>query len=86
MLITEQVPDERVSWAWTEKSQHFATITFSRLDNDHTRVSAELELDTELKEMWRTLPGEAGIPSNRLNDYLRRFRDFAEGDDSGANQ
>ena len=63
MLITEQVPDERVSWAWTEKSQHFATITFSRLDNDHTRVGAKLELDRELKEMWRTLPGEAGIPS-----------------------
>jgi Polyketide cyclase / dehydrase and lipid transport len=36
MLLTEQVSDERVAWAWTEKSQHFATITFGRLDNAHT--------------------------------------------------
>jgi hypothetical protein len=29
---------------------------------------------------------QAGIPSNRLNDYLRPFRDFGQGHDSGANQ
>ena len=86
VLFTEQVREERVSLAWTEKASHFATVSFSRIDSDHTRVSAELEVDAELQETWRTLSGDAGIASNRVKDYLHRLRDFAESHGSAADR
>ena len=45
--ITEQHPDERVAWTSTEGPKHAGVVTFHRLDDTHSRVTAQLDIDPE---------------------------------------
>jgi uncharacterized membrane protein len=83
IMIAEQMPDERVCWAVNGKPRA-ATVTFHRLDPDHTRVSAWIEVDRKLEVILRTLPGGAGVSADRVKHLLNRFRDFIEGRGSTA--
>lgn len=45
--ITEQLPDERVAWTSTGGTKQSGVITFHRLDENHTRVTAQMEFEPE---------------------------------------
>jgi uncharacterized membrane protein len=84
IVIAEQTPDERICWAVNGKAPRAATVTFHRLDPDHTRVSARIEVDRKLEVILKTLPGGDGVSTDRVKHLLNRFRDFIEGRGSTA--
>ena len=45
--ITEQHPDERVAWTSTAGPTHAGGITFHRLAESKTRVTAQIDIDPE---------------------------------------
>src|ERR1041384_2312130 len=45
--ITEQHPDERVAWRSDEGPSHAGVITFHRLADARTRVTAQMDIDPD---------------------------------------
>ena len=45
--ITEQHPDQRVSWTSTSGTRNAGVVTFHRLDDTHTRVMLQLDMEPE---------------------------------------
>jgi len=45
--ITEQIPDERVAWTSTGGIRQAGVVTFHRLDEHHTRVTAQLDFEPQ---------------------------------------
>src|SRR5947209_13030222 len=45
--ITEQHPDERVAWKSTDGTSHAGVVTFHRLDDNKTRVTAQIDWQPE---------------------------------------
>jgi uncharacterized membrane protein len=82
--ITEQLPDERVAWTSTSGPQQGGVVTFHRLDPEHTRVTAQLELQPE--GVAEQVADKTGLVSHRVKGDLERFRDFIEarGQETGA--
>ncbi|QKG18872.1 SRPBCC family protein [Actinomadura verrucosospora] len=74
--ITEQLPDERVAWTSTEGPAHAGVVTFHRLDDDTTRVTAQMEFDPE--GLVEKAGDRAGTLHRRVKDDLRRFKTFIE--------
>ncbi|MBV8227061.1 MAG: DUF2382 domain-containing protein [Verrucomicrobia bacterium] len=74
--ITEQIPDERIAWQSVDGTPNAGTITFEKLDSEHTRVTAAVEYEPE---GFIEKAGDAlGIPSGRIEGDLTRFREFIE--------
>ncbi|MCC3312689.1 SRPBCC family protein [Nocardia africana] len=82
--ITEQHPDERVSWTSEDGPRHAGVITFHRLDEDTTRVTAQMDIDPE--GFVENVADKLGILDRRVKGDLERFRDFIEArrQESGA--
>ncbi|NKY42261.1 SRPBCC family protein [Nocardia cerradoensis] len=82
--ITEQHPDERVSWTSEAGPRHAGVITFHRLDEDHTRVTAQMDIDPD--GFVENVADKLGILDRRVKGDLERFRDFIESrpQESGA--
>jgi uncharacterized membrane protein len=82
--ITEQHPDERVAWTSTEGVKQAGVVTFHRLDETHSRVTAQMELDPE--GMAEKAGDALGILNMRIKNDLKRFKEFIEsrGAESGA--
>ncbi|HEY2669856.1 MAG TPA: SRPBCC family protein [Rugosimonospora sp.] len=74
--ITEQLPDERVAWSSTAGPRQAGVVTFHRLDADHTRVTAQMELTPE--GMAESVGDKAGMIKRRVKGDLDRFRAFIE--------
>ncbi|MFF4777761.1 SRPBCC family protein [Microtetraspora fusca] len=75
--ITEQHPDERVAWHSLDRPHHSGVVTFHRLDDDHCRVTLQLEYDPEgVAEMAADL---LQIVRRRVKGDLERFKTFIEG-------
>jgi uncharacterized protein YndB with AHSA1/START domain len=74
--ITEQVPDQRISWESIDGSSNSGTITFESLGADLTRVNAMIGYEAEglLEKAGDVL----GIPSRRIEADLERFRTYME--------
>ncbi|SEB62626.1 hypothetical protein SAMN04490239_0938 [Rhodococcus koreensis] len=45
--ITKQHPDERVAWKSDVSPDHAGVVTFHRLDDTHTRVTAQMDIDPD---------------------------------------
>ncbi|MEJ7704355.1 MAG: SRPBCC family protein [Geodermatophilaceae bacterium] len=45
--ITEQHPEERVAWRTDDGPNHAGVVTFHRLDDNQTRVTAQMDIDPE---------------------------------------
>ncbi|PXY19149.1 SRPBCC family protein [Prauserella muralis] len=75
--ITEQHPDERVAWTSDSGPRHAGVITFHRLDENRTRVTAQLELDPE--GFAENVADRAGLLDRRVDGDLHRFKQFIEG-------
>jgi uncharacterized membrane protein len=82
--ITEQVPDERVAWSSVAGPRQAGVVTFHRLDPEHTRVTAQVEVEPE--GMVEKVGEKAGLLGHRVKEDLKRFREFIEhrGSETGA--
>ncbi|QYA99890.1 SRPBCC family protein (plasmid) [Rhodococcus sp. USK10] len=74
--ITEQRPDERVAWRSDAGPIHAGVITFAPLDNTHTRVTAEMDLDPD--GVAEHVADTLGILSRRMTKDLERYKWFVE--------
>ncbi|WBB99085.1 SRPBCC family protein [Solwaraspora sp. WMMA2080] len=74
--ITEQIPDERVAWTATGGVKQAGVITFHRLDDAHTRVTAQMEFDPE--GVAEQAGDKLGIVDRRVKGDMKRFKDFIE--------
>ncbi|TDD88688.1 SRPBCC family protein [Actinomadura darangshiensis] len=74
--ITEQLPDERVAWKSLDGPTHAGVVTFHRLDETTTRVTAQLEIDSE--GLAEKAGDRIGALTHRVKGDLRRFKTFIE--------
>ena len=84
-LITEQLPDERVAWTSTTGSKQAGVVTFHRLDESHTRVTAQIDFEPE--GIAEQAGDKLGIVDRRIKGDMKRFKTFIEergGAETGA--
>lgn len=74
--ITEQTPDQRVAWQATDGTANAGVVTFHALDDDHTRVVLQLEMDPH--GFVEQVADKGGLVQDRARIDLRSFRDFIE--------
>jgi uncharacterized membrane protein len=83
--ITEQLPDERVAWTSTEGTRQSGVVTFHRLDESHTRITAQMEFEPD--GIIEQAGDKLGVVDRRVKGDLERFKEFIEkrgGVESGA--
>ncbi|WP_405059176.1 SRPBCC family protein [Kribbella sp. NBC_01505] len=74
--ITEQHPDERVAWTTDSGAKHAGVITFHRLSDTETRVTAQMDIEPE--GIAETVADKTGVISRRVKGDMARFKDFIE--------
>jgi uncharacterized membrane protein len=74
--ITEQLPDERVAWKATEGEHQAGVVTFHRLDDQHTRVT--VQMDFHPQGALETAADKLGLVDHRVKGDLHRFKEFIE--------
>jgi uncharacterized membrane protein len=82
--ITEQHPDERVAWKSTDGTTHAGVVTFHKLSDATTRITAQIDWQPEgLVEKAGAI---VGVDDHQVNSDLQRFKEFIEsrGAESGA--
>ncbi|MEO3747800.1 SRPBCC family protein [Plantactinospora sp. B5E13] len=82
--ITEQLPDERVAWTSTGGTRQAGVVTFHRLDENHTRVTAQMEFEPQ--GLTEKAGDKLGMVDRRVAGDLHRFKEFIErrGAETGA--
>jgi len=82
--ITEQHPDERVAWKSDAGPNHAGVITFHRLDESHTRVTAQMDIDPD--GFVENVADKLGILTHRVKTDMKNFKEFIEsrGHETGA--
>ncbi|MGH3899789.1 MAG: SRPBCC family protein [Pseudonocardiaceae bacterium] len=83
--ITEQRPDERVAWRSDDGPDHAGVITFHRLNDTTTRVTAQMDIDPD--GFVENVADKLGILDQRVKGDMRRFKEFIEsrgGRETGA--
>jgi uncharacterized membrane protein len=74
--ITEQHPDERVAWRSDSGPNHAGVITFHRLNDSTTRVTAQMDLDPE--GFAENVADKLGLLDRRVKNDMLRFKEFIE--------
>jgi uncharacterized membrane protein len=74
--ITEQHPDERVAWRTDQGTHQAGVVTFHRLDDEHTRVTLQLEHEPE--GIVEKAADALGIVQRRVKGDLEHFKEFIE--------
>lgn len=82
--ITEQHPDERVAWTSVDGPTHAGVVTFHRLDDSHTRVTVQMDLEPE--GLAETVGDKIGFVDRKVKGDVKRFKEFIEsrGGETGA--
>jgi membrane protein len=82
--ITEQHPDERVAWTSVDGPTHAGVVTFHRLDESHTRVTVQMDLEPE--GLAETVGDKTGFVDRKVKGDVKRFKEFIEsrGSETGA--
>lgn len=83
--ITEQHPDERVAWKSDSGPTHAGVVTVHRLDDRHTRVTAQMDIDPD--GFAEQVADKLGVLDRRVQGDLERFKTFLEardGNETGA--
>ena len=82
--ITEQTPDQRISWRADGEAKQAGVVTFHRLGEDKTKVMLQMEFDPQgfVEKAGDVL----GIVETRTKGDLERFKNFIEerGRETGA--
>ena len=63
--ITEQHPDERVAWKSTSGAPNAGVVTFHRLDDDHTRVTLQMDVEPHFGHAALVAGGFGPMSMNR---------------------
>lgn len=74
--ITEQAPDQRVAWTATDGTANAGVVTFHALDDDHTRVVLQMEVDPQ--GFLEKVADWGGYITDRTKKDLESFKDFVE--------
>jgi uncharacterized membrane protein len=82
--ITEQITDQRVAWTSREGAEHAGVVTFHRLDDGHTRVM--VQMDVEPEGAVEKAGDALGLLKRRVKGDLERFKELIEsqGTESGG--
>lgn len=82
--ITEQVPDQRVSWRSTTGKLNAGTVEFEPLASGMTRVCLTMEYDPE--GVVENVGSAVGVTGHRVKQDLEKFKEFIEkrGVETGA--
>jgi uncharacterized membrane protein len=82
--ITEQTPDQRVSWRSTTGAHNAGTVSFQSEGADQTRVTLRLEYEPE--GFFENVGSALGLVDARVDGDLERFKTFIEsrGSETGA--
>jgi uncharacterized membrane protein len=75
--ITEQRPDERISWQTVGgEVQQAGNVTFERLDDAHTRVTVQLEWEPQ--GLAEKAGSTVGVDDRQVKADAERFKEFIE--------
>ncbi len=80
--ITEQHPEERVAWRADDGPNHAGVVTFHRIDDNQTRVTAQMDIDPE--GFAENVADKAGILDRRVKGDMKRFKECIESRDSAT--
>lgn len=80
--VTEQTPDQRIAWTSEQGAEHAGVVTFHRLDDDKTRVTAQMDIDPE--GFVENVADKAGILDRKVKGDMKRFKEFIENRDSAT--
>jgi uncharacterized membrane protein len=82
--ITEQIPDQRISWGSGGGEYTRGTVRFEPLGADQTRIA--VQIDYEPKGVTEKIGDMLGLVSRRIEGDLERFKNFIEarGRETGA--
>jgi uncharacterized membrane protein len=82
--ITEQHPDERVAWKSENGPKQAGVVTFHKLDDNRTRVTAQMDFEPE--GIAEKAADKVGMIEGRVKDDMERFKQFIEkkGHETGA--
>src|SRR5687767_14904651 len=72
--ITEQVPDERITWRSTSGAQNNGTVRFEALSGDRTLV--RLALGYELDGLVESAGDALGLTTQHVENTLRDFKSY----------
>ncbi|MDX6294483.1 MAG: hypothetical protein QOH50_3558 [Kribbellaceae bacterium] len=75
--ITEQHPDERVAWKSENGPKQAGVVTFHKLDDNRTRVTAQMDFEPE--GIAEKAADKIGMIEGRVKDDMERFKQFIEG-------
>ena len=76
--ITEQHPDERVAWrSIGGETEHAGVVTFHKLDENTTRVTAQIDWDPQ--GLLEKVGALVGAGSHAVKKDLDNFKEFIEG-------
>jgi uncharacterized membrane protein len=75
--ITEQHPDERVAWKSDNGPKQAGVVTFHKLDDNRTRVTAQMDIEPE--GVMEKAADKVGMIEGRVKDDMERFKQFIEG-------
>ncbi len=74
--ITEQHPDQRIAWRSIDGAANAGVVTFHRLNDSATRVTAQMDIDPE--GFIENVADKAGILKRRVKGDMKRFKEFIE--------
>jgi len=75
--ITQQIPDERITWKSTSGAHNAGSISFQPVGPSKTRLTLRIEYEPE--GVAETSGSALGLVSLRVEGDLRRFKKFIEG-------
>jgi uncharacterized membrane protein len=74
--ITEQNPDERIAWRSDDGPTHAGVVTFHRLNDESTRVTAQMDIDPD--GFAENAADKLGVLDRKVKGDMQRFKDFIE--------
>ncbi|AEE47730.1 SRPBCC family protein [Cellulomonas fimi] len=82
--IVDQHPDDRVSWRSVDGTTHAGVVTFDKLAENRTRVTARIDWQPE--GVVEKVGAAVGMDDRQVKADLERFREFIEtrGTETGA--
>ena len=82
--VTEQHPDERVAWKSVAGPEHAGVVTFHKLSDSTSRVTAQMDIDPD--GFLEKVGDKLGVIEGRVKSDLERFKEFIEsrGGETGA--
>ena len=74
--ITEQEPDQRISWKSVSGAPNAGTVRFESLGPDRTRVNLTMEYDPQ--GVVENIGDKLGVMSGRVETTVKQFKEFIE--------